>query len=343
MLNADTRVRRLKFFAEGVSHGLQQLNQLTPLLRAEMEITSDELRAAGAPLCVPDIADADFVTPSKIWGRYIRDPDLTEPLALARRAKSAGKPFVVWHTGDLAPVLPSKEWIVLTNAVDPSKEQLSWFVAPAFIDDPLGIYGRESPTGPRRNDRPRIGFCGYAASGAIKLTYSLLQNLKFHALYAAGRTMYEPPPVVPATLLRAKVLNQLRNDPGVETDFIIRSRYKFGSAAEFYGNILRTDYTVCVRGYGNWSVRLYETLACGRIPIVIDTGGGLPFDSTVDWSRYCVLVPQKEVSKVGEYVRKFHSRLSLNDLRARQQECRALWEDRLSLKGFLSHLHEYLA
>ena len=94
--------------------------------------------------------------------------------------------------------------------------------------------------------------------------------------YALGRAIYEPSPIIPATLLRAKALKKLTRDSRVETRFVVRRSYKAGAytadrshqtVIDFYNNILNTDYTVCVRGYGNWSVRLYETLACGRIPI----------------------------------------------------------------------------
>ena len=37
-------------------------------------------------------------------------------------------------------------------------------------------------------------------------------------------------------------------------------------------------YGLCVRGFGNFSFRLGETLMMGRIPILIDTECILPFD-----------------------------------------------------------------
>lgn len=140
MVHAHTGARRLKFFADGLCEPVQQFNKLTPLLRAQIEISAEERRAAGSPICIQDISNADFVTPPKIWSAYIGDPDLKEPLALANRAERAGKPFLVWHTGDLTPVLPSENWMVLMNAVDRSKRKRNWYVAPRFIDDPLTAY-----------------------------------------------------------------------------------------------------------------------------------------------------------------------------------------------------------
>lgn len=330
----------LKFYAGHHAEPAPAFGQLNPLLRPELEPSPDANGGAGFPKRVSSIEDADFVTTPKVWSAYAVSRDLVQPLALADEANRVNKPFLIWHTGDLDPIVPSSNWLVLANAVDRSRRRPNWFAAPRFIEDPLPIYG-EGTRGPLAdNSAPRVGFCGYASSGALKLSYSVLQNLKFRALYHAGRTAYEPPRLLPATLLRAKVLRALERDAGVETDFIIRTRYRNGSAEEFYRNILNTDYTVCVRGYGNWSVRLYETLACGRIPVFIDTDSSLPFDDAVDWRHYCVWVPEADASRVGDYVREFHAGTSRADFRARQRECRTLWETRLSLRGFLSHLDE---
>src|SRR4030095_15269602 len=68
---------------------------------------------------------------------------------------------------------------------------------------------------------------------------------------------------------------------------------------EFLDNILGSDYVLCSRGFGNFSYRFYESLACGRIPVLIDTDCVLPFDFVIDWDAYCVRVPEKEVSQIG--------------------------------------------
>ena len=332
--------RVLKFYAGHQAEPAMASGHLNPLLRPRLDLSPDANRGARLPERVSSIGDADFVTTPRVWSAYAVSHNLAEPLALAEEARGAKKPFLIWHTGDLNPIVPSSDWLVLVNAIDRYRRRPTWFVAPRFIEDPFRVYGEGTPVPAGKSSAPRVGFCGYASSGSLKLAYSQLQNLTFRAMYHAGRTTYEPPRLIPATLLRAKVLRALELDADVETDFIVRTRYKTGSAEEFYKNILETDYTVCVRGYGNWSVRLYETLACGRIPVFIDTDCALPFDNSIEWRRYCVWVPEADASRVGEYVREFHHSISSADFRARQRECRTLWETRLSLHGFLSHLYE---
>jgi len=333
----------MKFYSGDQSDPAPSPNQLNPLLRARLELPPDEHRVARLPERVSSVDEADFVATPKVWSAYAVARNLREPLALAAKARDARKPFLIWHTGDLNPIVPSPDWLVFVNAIDRSERKQTWFVAPRFIEDPLRVYGDRAAAPMGKSSSPRVGFCGYASSSSLKLAYSVLQNLEFRAMYHAGRRMYEPPRLIPATLLRARVLRALEQDASIETNFIIRTRYKTGSAREFYRNILEADYTVCVRGYGNWSVRLYETLACGRIPVFIDTDCGLPFDDTIDWHHYCVWVPEHDASRVGDYVGEFHHSITPADFRARQRECRILWETRLSPIGFLSHLHEYLA
>jgi hypothetical protein len=333
----------LKFYAGDHSDPAPSSNKLNPLLRSQLDLPAEERRSARLPERVASIDDADIVVAPYVWSAYAVRRKLSEPVALAEEARRAQKPFLIWHTGDLKPIVPSADWFVFVNAVDRSERAPNWFVAPRFIEDPLSSYSQGVAVPAEKTSSPRVGFCGYASSSPLKLGYSLLQNLEFRLMYHAGRTMYEPPRFVPATLLRAKVLRTLELDAGIETNFIVRTRYKTGSAEEFYRNILETEYTVCVRGYGNWSVRLYETLACGRIPVFIDTDCSLPFDDTVDWNHYCVWVPEADASRVGDYVRDFHRSISPTDFGARQRECRILWETRLSQKGFLSHLQEYFA
>ena len=52
---------------------------------------------------------------------------------------------------------------------------------------------------------------------------------------------------------------------------------------EYYQNIDNTDYTLCIRGTGNFSVQFYQTLALGRIPIFINTDCILPFEKEINW------------------------------------------------------------
>jgi hypothetical protein len=103
----------------------------------------------------------------------------------------------------------------------------------------------------------------------------------------------------------------------------------------FAGNILGNDYTLCVRGAGNFSTRFYETLSAGRIPLMIDTRCVLPFADRIDWQRHCVIVAERDIDRAGEILAEFHAGLSPEAFRRLQVENRRLWEEWLEPFSFL--------
>ena len=110
----------------------------------------------------------------------------------------------------------------------------------------------------------------------------------------------------------------------------------------FFSNIYDNDYTLCIRGNGNWSYRFYQTLACGRIPIFVDTDCVLPLSTHIDWKKYCVWIDRSDLKQIGEAVTDFHASLSESDFMDLQMSCRALWEEHFTPKGFMDNLKHYL-
>src|SRR5690606_31539385 len=119
--------------------------------------------------------------------------------------------------------------------------------------------------------------------------------------------------------LRALMLKKLERSAYVATNFIYRQLYRAGvknnkdshqTTMDFYNNLKDSDYVVCVRGAGNFSVRLYETLAMGRIPVFIDTDCALPLENSIDWKKHTVWIEYAERNRVAEKVKEFHGSLS---------------------------------
>jgi hypothetical protein len=92
---------------------------------------------------------------------------------------------------------------------------------------------------------------------------------------------------------------------------------------------------------GNYSIRFYETLSCGRIPVFVNTDCVLPFEEWIDWKSYCVWVEAHEVARAAEKVAEFHDGLSDAEFRDRQRACRQLWLDWLSPLGFFKNFRRY--
>ena len=91
----------------------------------------------------------------------------------------------------------------------------------------------------------------------------------------------------------------------------------------FKTNMLANQYQVCARGNANWSLRFYETLAAGRIPVYVESGGR----TAADW-WYGELKERKDelpfvyVEKIEDIeweILKFHN--SIDSIAEIQQLC----------------------
>ena len=58
----------------------------------------------------------------------------------------------------------------------------------------------------------------------------------------------------------------------------------------FFDVTSRSRFTLCPRGYGATSYRLYEAMQLGSIPVYISDKHLLPWSDELDWSEFCVVV-----------------------------------------------------
>ena len=103
---------------------------------------------------------------------------------------------------------------------------------------------------------------------------------------------------------------------------------------DFFQNINNTDYTLCIRGTGNFSARFYETLALGRILVFINTDCILPFNNEIDWQKHVVWIDYDEISNIKTRICQFHQSLTQESFQKLQYENRMLWEKYFNFSGF---------
>lgn len=100
----------------------------------------------------------------------------------------------------------------------------------------------------------------------------------------------------------------------------------------FKANMLGCQYQVCARGNANWSLRFYETLAYGRIPVFIDSGGKFPlfqgttkqFDDFVGGFPFPVIYDMEDIEKE---ILEFHEGIKDDEgMLYAQEACRAFYD-----------------
>ena len=250
-----------------------------------------------------------------------------------------------------------KNAIIFCNTLYQSRRKNNEFAFTFFFEDFIKKYYKDQLPLREKSTIPTIGFCGYAPPMAQKFgSYKLKEALRLGINYLGFIKKF---PSYSAHSYRVRALLSVLRSKKVKNNFIIRSNFGFGgpvgglypggvkelnaSFREGYvKNIVDSDYTLCVRGYGNNSIRFFEALCCGRIPVFVNTDCVLPFDFIIDWKKYCVWIEEDEIGNIPEKVFAFHQQKTPDEFKNLQIEIRNIWKEYFTPEGFYRNLHLHL-
>ncbi|MCH2156746.1 MAG: glycosyltransferase family 47 protein [Opitutales bacterium] len=102
--------------------------------------------------------------------------------------------------------------------------------------------------------------------------------------------------------------------------------------------ILQSHYVLCARGQGNYSLRFYETLGLGRIPIYIDSGGALPFEELIDWTQHAIIIDHRDIPNIEATINAHFEQHSASDLKKIGDSNRELYLRYCTPEGFFRSL-----
>ena len=222
-----------------------------------------------------------------------------------RYPKTINTPFLVFVVSDYEESYLQEKNIIFYKT--------SMFKSTKFINDYSFPYPKMradilyTPIAGKKSieDLPRVGFCG------------IINEIK-----------------------RRELLNTILEHPKIEHQFLIRNRF-FGHIKkttaqsvsakfrlEFVQNLQETHFNVSSRGKGNYSIRFFETLQAGRIPILLDSDILFPFSELINWDEIviCEKTPEevcKALIDVWEH----------KNIVQQSAQCRAIWEQFLSPEG----------
>lgn len=77
---------------------------------------------------------------------------------------------------------------------------------------------------------------------------------------------------------------------------------KMSADLAFVSNLLLSEFSLVVRGMGNFSYRLYEVMELGNIPIIIDTDFDLPLSKYIDWESNSILVSINKINFIDKII-----------------------------------------
>jgi hypothetical protein len=99
---------------------------------------------------------------------------------------------------------------------------------------------------------------------------------------------------------RRNTLRLFYNDNRIITKFILRKHFWGGAPhnpsiiKDFLNNLKESHFNICNRGDGNFSMRFYQTLSCGRIPILLNTDILLPFEEEIPWDDIIIFADTEQ-------------------------------------------------
>jgi len=143
---------------------------------------------------------------------------------------------------------------------------------------------------------------------------------------------------------RMRMLLYFKLSKNVEADYILRTKFwgidyhnNKEVRKEYVDSFEKHAFILSPRGAGNFSMRHYESMNFGRIPVVINTDMILPFSSVIDWQETIVFEkgPKRCIKKMKQI-------LSSGSLVDYQLKSKKIYDEYLSYDNFFKKVIELI-
>ncbi len=325
----------LKFFVPVPFKDVRLLPMLAPPVEGDnrlfQHLPFEEYQGLFEQVDTSEVADA-FLLPHNLTDLRHNVGYVEETLAAAKRA---GKRVILFASQDDPSPLPYAEAIILRPSVYKSSLGSNEIVIPGIVEDLGKIHGVDPLS---KGEKPSVGFVGKAGFDSVTSRFRyFLRNYVLHR-GAKKEGMY----------FRRKALAVMKNDVRLSVRAIVRST--FGAHAKTVGipidesrldyinNIKQSLFTLAPRGDGNYSLRFYETLSLGRIPVLIDTDMHLPLEDSVPYQDIVVRVPHEKLNGISDIVFEYWTSKTEEELVDLQKRAQEVFSSQLYFPVFLRNL-----
>lgn len=298
---------------------------------------------------VENPSDADYILiPHNYFYALKRRPEYLRECV--RLAEKAGKNLILFAYGDSDEEIPFPDAIIFRSSQYRYKKKKNEIMMPAYVED-LGMSEFLAPGVPRAPRplaiKPVVGFCGWAAfsswRNAVK-TYVKAYVLTYVSSVGRPEVLAKKK----GLLFRKEILAILRKSKNIEPNFIIRDFYSHHKATikippeqarrEYVENILGSDLSLAVKGDGNYSLRFYEILSLGRVPVLIDTDCVLPLEHVIAYDEFILRIPYRDISRSDEIITDFWGNLTEEKFAEMQKKAREAFEKYLRIDAFFRYV-----
>lgn len=135
---------------------------------------------------------------------------------------------------------------------------------------------------------------------------------------------------LPLTLVERNSFSGFRRDKSTNT---------LNRRTEFFNSVRGSRYIICPRGDGNQSLRFYETLSAGRVPIIIDTKIKLPLEDRLNYSEITITLNLYDSLDIWRTkILDFESLYKGTKFKKLSQEISEFYDQNLSMYNFYKNL-----
>jgi hypothetical protein len=299
---------------------------------------------------VPSINEADFVALPLAVDYLFKNNGKKYFQEFLSLAKSNEKKLLVFTSGDYGKTVIDSNIIAIRLGGFDNKLGENTYIMSPFINDPY-LFLKKDIAFLSKNTKPSIGFVGHSNGTFLKKIKEFLIYLKITSKQLVGIEHTDSQEFYPSSYHRHKMLSFFLKNDEINSDFIFRKQYRAGvktqeerhkTSMEFFENIYKNPYTFCMRGGGNFSVRFYETLAMGRIPVLLDTNCRLPFHNEIEWSKHCLIIQENDSENIADRLLEYHNGLTEEEFISIQKNNRELWERYFNKTSFFVEFYNVL-
>lgn len=296
-----------------------------------------------------DIQTADMVLPPypHVW--FVRhDTALFDECV--RTAREACLPLLIDGLGDVESPISTENAYVLRYGGYRFLSKRGRIQVPLFADDLLErCRGGRLDIRKKEEGKPSVGFAGWAKLSFKQYLRTVVKELPVR-LRGIFDSRYRA--CTKGVLWRQKTIEILQDSSQVSLNLLARVSFS-GSARtaegsmqklreEMVDTILQSDYALDVRGDANNSVRLFEILSLGRIPVIVDTERNFPFGDKIDYSSFALIVDFRDIKRLPERIAEFHKNISPERFEQMQRNARDAYVHYFRVDALTRHLVEEL-
>ena len=125
---------------------------------------------------------------------------------------------------------------------------------------------------------------------------------------------------------REKIIRILQSNNNIKTNFKIIDQL---SEVEFMNEMESSDFIICNKEKGNYSIMFYQVLSFGKIPILLNSDFILPFEDEINWNELIIIDNDEE-----NIIKKILDWWETKDIKNIQKKCREIFEKYFTINNF---------